>query len=136
RSSGSTWAVDSGWRSLAAGTIVLAMGLRSLRRPSGHRTSRLLGVPSLALLVLGAALITDVPASDPRLSVIYTVDDEGYPIERPPPRPAPAPRAVWAESPDLDSHRPLIWASAPTPAFRLVRAAALGGHATRAPPQA
>src|SRR5262245_36539334 len=111
------------------------MGLRSLRRLAGHRTSCLLAIPSLALLLLGAALIADVPAGDPRLSVIYTVDDEGYPVD-PEPRPDSAPQAVTVESPDLDSHRPIVWAPAATPAIHLVQAAAFGGPATRAPPRA
>jgi hypothetical protein len=110
------------------------MGLRSLRRPTGHRTSQLLGIPSLALLLLGSALIADAPSSDPRLSVIYTVDDEGYPVERLEPRPDSAPKAVAVDGPDLDSHRSHDWAAVPAPAIRLLQAAALGGPGPRAPP--
>jgi hypothetical protein len=111
------------------------MGLRSVRRPPGRPTSQLLGIPFLALLFLGAALIADAPSSDPRLSVIYTVDDEGLPLERPELRPDSAPQAVAVEGPDLDSHRPVVWSAAATPAIRLVQVAALGGHAPRAPPR-
>ena len=110
------------------------MGLRSLRRPTGHRTSRLLGISSLALWLLASALIADVPSSDPRLSVIYTVDDEGYPVERPEPRPDSAPQAVAVDGPDLDSHHPAVWVAVPAPAIRLLQVAALGGPGPRAPP--
>ena len=111
------------------------MGLRSVRRPTGRPTSQLLGIPFLALLFLGGALVADVPSSDPRLSVIYTVDDEGLPLERTELRPDSAPQAVAVEGPDLDSHRPVVWAAAPAPAIRLAQAAILGGHAPRAPPR-
>jgi len=111
------------------------MGLRSVRRPPGRPTSQLLGIPFLALLFLGAALIADVPSSDPRLSVIYTVDDEGLPLERTELRPDSAPQAVAVEGPDFGSHRPLVWAAAPAPAIGLVQAATLGGPGPRAPPR-
>ena len=111
------------------------MGLRSVRRPPGRSTSHLLGISFLALLLLGAAVIDDAPSSDPRLSVIYTVDDEGLPVERPEPRPDSAPQALAAEGPDLESHHALVWAALPAPAIRLVQAAALGGPAPRAPPR-
>jgi hypothetical protein len=111
------------------------MGLRSRRRPPGHRTSQRLGIPFLALLLLGALLIADVPSNDPRLSVIYTVDDEGYPLERPEPRPDSVPQAAGVEAPDLGTHRPVAWMAAPTAAIRPVQSAALGGPAPRAPPR-
>jgi hypothetical protein len=111
------------------------MGLRSLRRPKGHRTSQFLGIPFLALVLLGAALIADVPSSDPRLSVIYTVDDEGLPVERPEPRPDSAAPAVVVEGPALDSRHLVVWAAAPAPAIRLAQAATLGGPGPRAPPR-
>ena len=112
------------------------MGLRSVGRPRGRSTSQFLGIPFLALLFLGAALIADVPSSDPRLSVIYTVDDEGLPVERPEPRPDTAPQAVVAEGPDLETDSALVWAALRAPTIRLVEAATLGGPAPRAPPRA
>ena len=111
------------------------MGLRSARRPQGHRAPQLLGIVLLALLLLGGALIASVPSSDPRLSVIYTVDDEGYPVERPEPRPESLPQAVEVEGPDLDSHRPVVWVASAAPAVRIIQAAILGGPAPRAPPR-
>jgi hypothetical protein len=111
------------------------MGLRSVRRPPGRSTSQLLGIPFLALLFLGAALITDVPSSDPRLSVIDTFDDQGLPVERPEPKPDGAPKVLVAEGLDLAGHHAAVWAAAPPPAIRLVEAATLGGPAPRAPPR-
>jgi len=111
------------------------MGLRSLRRRRARATSESVGILLLALLILAAALVADVPSADPRLSVIYTVDDEGLPLERPQLRPDSAPKAVAVEGPDLDSHRPVVWAAAPAPAIGLVKAATLGGPSSRAPPR-
>jgi hypothetical protein len=93
------------------------------------------GIPLLALLFLGAALITNVPSSDARLSFIDTFDDQGLPVERPELKPDGAPQLLAAEGPDLESHRAAVWAAAPPPAIRLVESATLGGPATRAPPR-
>ena len=112
------------------------MGLRSVRRPPGRWTSQHVSVPLLALLFLGAALITDAPSSDPRLSFIDTSDDQGLPVERLELNPDGAPPGLAAEGPGLESHRAAVWAAAPPPAIRLVEAATLGGPATRAPPSA
>ena len=112
------------------------MGHRSLGRRRARPTSCLLGFLLLALLFVGAALLTDVPSSDPSLSVLYTFDDEAPPVERPQPRPDSAPQAIAAEAPDLESHRAVVWAAGPPPTLRLAEAAASGGPATRAPPRA
>jgi hypothetical protein len=110
------------------------MGLRSLRRRP-RATSESLALLLLALLILVAALVADVPSSDPRLSVIYTVDDEGLPVERPLPKPDSVLQAVAPEGVDLQSPSGAAEPAAPLPAIRLVEAAALGGPSSRAPPQ-
>jgi len=110
------------------------MGLRSLwRRP--RATSEPFGILFLALLILAAALVADVPSADPRLSVIYTVDDEGLPVERPLPKPDSVLQAIAPEGVDLQSPSGAVEPATPLPAIRLVEAAALGGPSSRAPPQ-
>lgn len=111
------------------------MGLRSLRRRRARATAGSLGILLLALLILAAALVADVPSADPRLSVIYTVDDEGLPVERPQPKPDSVLQVIAPAGLDLQSPSGTVQAAAPLPAIRLIEAAALGGPATRAPPQ-
>ena len=89
----------------------------------------------LALLILAAALGAEVPSSDPRLSVIYTVDDEGLPLERPQPKPDSVLQAIAPEGVDLQSPSGAVEPATPLPAMCLVEAAALGGPSSRAPPQ-
>ena len=110
------------------------MGLRSLRRRP-RATSESLAILLLALLILAAALVADVPSDDPRLSVIYTVDDEGLPLEHPQPKPDSVLQAIAPAGVDLQSPSGALEPAAPLPAIRLVEAAALGGPSSRAPPQ-
>ena len=111
------------------------MGLRSLRRRRARATSESVGILLLALLILAAALLADVPSADPRLSVIYTVDDEGLPVERPQPKPDSVLQVIAPAGLDLQRPSGAVEAPAPPPAIRIVETAALGGPATRAPPQ-
>ena len=110
------------------------MGLRSLRRRP-RATSESLATLLLALLILAAALAADVPSDDPRLSVIYTVDDEGLPLEHPQPKPDSVLQAIAPAGVDLQSPSGALEPAAPLHAIRLVEAAALGGPSSRAPPQ-
>jgi hypothetical protein len=110
------------------------MGLRSARRHP-RATSETIAILLFALLTLAAALVADVPSSDPRLSVIYTVDDEGVPVERPEPKPDSVLQALAIEGPDPLTPYGAVGSAVPSPAIRHVEAAPLGGPATRAPPQ-
>ena len=110
------------------------MGLRSLRRRP-RATSESLALLFLALLILAAALVADVPSADPRLSVIYTVDDEGLPVERPQPTPDSVLQAIAPDGADLQSPSDAAESAVPLSAICLVEAAALGGPSSRAPPQ-
>ena len=124
------------WRDSAPGTIVLPMGLRSVRRQPAHATpSETLALLLFALLILAAAVAADVPTNDPRLSIIYTFDDEGLPVERPQPERDSVLHAVAAAGPDVATASGAVESPAPPPAVRLVEAAPRGGPATRAPPQ-
>ena len=99
-------------------------------------TSESIGILLLALLTVFAALAIDIPSSDARLSVIYTFDDEGLPLERPQLKPDPVLPAVGVTSPDLQTACGAVGPAAPPPAVRIGDAAPLGGPATRAPPRA
>ena len=88
------------------------MGLRSLRRRP-RATSESLAILLLALLILTAALVADVPSADPRLSVIYTVDDEGLPLERPQPKPDSVLQAIAPAGVDLQSPSGAVGARGP-----------------------
>ena len=110
------------------------MSLRSVWRHP-RATSESFGIPLLALMFLAAAIAADVPSNDPRLSVIYTFDDEGLPVERAQPERDPVLHAVAAEGPDLQTPCGVVGPAVTPPAISLVEAAPLGGPATRAPPQ-
>jgi hypothetical protein len=107
---------------------------RPVRRLPARATSESIGILLLALLTVFAALVVDVPSNDPRLSVIYTFDDEGLPLERPHLKPDSVLPAVGAGSPDLHAPCGAVGPAAPPPSVRIVDAAPLGGPATRAPP--
>jgi hypothetical protein len=111
------------------------MGPRPVRRLPARATSESIGILLLALLTAFAALVVDAPSNDPRLSVIYTLDDEGLPLERPHLEPDSVVPALGAAAPDLQTPRGAVGPAAPLPAVRIVGAAPLGGPATRAPPR-
>jgi hypothetical protein len=96
--------------------------------------SESIGILLLGLLTVFTALVVDVPSNDPLLSVIYTFDDEGLPLERPHLKPDSVLPAVGAASPDLHVPCGAVGPAAPLPAVRIVDAVPLGGPATRAPP--
>jgi hypothetical protein len=110
------------------------MVLRPVRRLPARATSESIGILLLSLLPVFAVLVVDVPSNDPRLSVIYTCDDEGLPLERPHLKPDSALPAVAAAASDLQTPCGAVGPAAPLPAVRVVDAAPLGGPATRAPP--
>ena len=88
------------------------MGPRPVRRLPARATSESLGILLLALLTVFAALVVDAPSNDPRLSVIYTLDDEGLPLERPHLEPDSVLPALGAAAPDLQT--PAVpWARRP-----------------------
>ena len=110
------------------------MGPRPVRRLPARATSESIGILLLALLTVVAALVLDAPSNDPRLSVIYTCDDEGQPLERPQLKPDSVLPAVGVAAPDLQTPCGVVGPAAPRPTVRIVDAAPLGGPATRAPP--
>ena len=110
------------------------MGLRSVRRRP-RATSESLAILLLALLTLVAALVADVPSDDPRLSVIYTVGDEGLPLEHPQPKPDSVLQAIAPAGVDLQSPSGAVEPATPLPAICLIEVAALGGPSSRAPPR-
>jgi hypothetical protein len=111
------------------------MGLRPVRRLPARATAESLGVLLLSLLTVFAALVVDAPSDDPRFSVIYTLDDEGLPLERPHLEPDSVLPALGAAAPDLRTPCGAAGPAAPLPTVRIVDAAPLGGPATRAPPR-
>jgi hypothetical protein len=112
------------------------MGLRPVQRLPARATSESIGILLLSLLPVFAVLVVDVPSNDPRLSVIYTLDDEGLPLERPHLEPDSVLPAVGTAASDLETPCGAVGPTAPLPAVRIVDAAPLGGPATRAPPSA
>jgi hypothetical protein len=110
------------------------MVARPVRRLPARATSESIGILLLALLTVFAALVVEVPSNDPRLSVIYTFDDEGLPLERPRLKPDSVLPAVTAAAPNLQTPCGAVGPTPPLPAVRVVDAAPLGGPATRAPP--
>jgi hypothetical protein len=111
------------------------MGPRPVRRLPAHATSESIGILLLSLLTVFAALVVDAPSNDPRLSVIYTLDDEELPLERPHLEPDSVLPALGAAAPDLQTPCGAAGPAAPLPAVRIVDVAPLGGPATRAPPR-